>query len=419
MNRTSLGVCLFAMGIAAAQAQDGASVASSAVAEAPPVVADDDSGGVPDAFHGLLNRFQFHGAFAQGFVYGSGNNYLTMNTNSGSARWSEGALNLSIPINDNFHVGAQIHSYVMGQIGRGNLQVDWAYADYKVNEWLGFRAGKLKAASGLFSELEGTDTLYNWALLPQGIYEAEYRSFNLPVIGGEIYGAGPLPKLGRISYQLYGGERKVDSSDGSPLDCWELYQINEGKMRGPNYGGKLRWDTPLRGLTTALSYDHTRTYTDKAYFPTYPQYTYFSLDSVIGAEVYSVEYQRGRLDLSAEGRHTALWSSAVQETMPRNAWYVMGSYRLREKLTLGSYFSRIVGVNGDDVFSWSYYQPSNPAFYSNDFVANARYDVNRYVYVKGEGHYIDGELGAFFPASNPNGLQKVTRLAILRVGFTF
>ncbi len=28
---------------------------------------------------------------------------------------------------------------------------------------------------GLFNEIADTDTLFNWALLPQSIYEAEYR----------------------------------------------------------------------------------------------------------------------------------------------------------------------------------------------------------------------------------------------------
>jgi len=52
-------------------------------------------------------------------------------------------------------------------------------------------------------------------------------------------------------------------------------------------------------------------------------------------------------------------------------------------------------------------------------VANARYDINRFFYVKLEGHYIDGDLAAFYPGTNRNGLQKITRLGIARVGFVF
>jgi hypothetical protein len=45
---------------------------------------------------------QFHGTLSQGFIYASGNNYLTMDSNSRSARWSEGVVNLGMAITDNF-----------------------------------------------------------------------------------------------------------------------------------------------------------------------------------------------------------------------------------------------------------------------------------------------------------------------------
>jgi hypothetical protein len=97
----------------------------------------------------------------------------------------------------------------------------------------------------------------------------------------------------------------------------------------------------------------------------------------------------------------------------------MAAYHVSNKLTAGSYFSRVWGTSFNDTFRWVYYDPSKPEFYSNDTVVNARYDINRFFYLKIEGHYIDGYLGAFFPATNPNGLQKVTRLAMARAGFTF
>lgn len=153
-----------------------------------PTSAANDNGGEGklDKAHALWHRFQVHGTLSQGFIYGSGNNYLTMDTSDGTAKWSEGAVNASVPIRDNFRAGVQVHSYLMGQLGRGTVQVDWAYADYRLKEWLGFRAGKLKAPLGLFGEVEDTDTLYNWAMLPQSVYEAEYRSYNVPVLGGEL-----------------------------------------------------------------------------------------------------------------------------------------------------------------------------------------------------------------------------------------
>jgi hypothetical protein len=312
----------------------------------------------------------------------------------------------------------------MGQIGRGNVQIDWAYGDYRVRDWLGFRGGKIKAPMGLFNEIEDTDTLFNWVLLPQGMYEADFRSYNVPVVGGSIYGRIKLPKGGSVTYQLFGGQRGVTANDGSPLLTWQLYRIDQRAMSGYTYGGDFKWRTPIKGLTAGVSFDNARLYAPHANWPINPYGIplVLSIDSATSREIYSVEFQRGKLDLAAEGKHEPHWvanNGVAVGTTPRESWYVMGSYHFTDKLTVGSYFSRVWGTNFNGTFRWAYYDPSKPEFYANDTVANARYDINRFVYVKLEGHYIDGDLAAFYPGTNPNGLQKVTRLAIARVGFTF
>jgi hypothetical protein len=373
----------------------------------------------------LARRFQVHGTFSQGFIYGSGNNYLSMETNKGSAKWSEGSINVRTALADNLHAGAQLHSYFLGELGRGNAQLDWAFADYRAKQWMGFRGGKLKAPLGLFGEVEDTDTLYNWALLPQPMYEAEYRSFNVPVMGGEIYVTVSHAR-NRFTLQMFGGRRNVAGNDGSPALAWQLYSIELGSYSGYAYGANLKWETPVRGLTGGLFFDRSRTLAPHAYWPVNPYGVplYLKIDSAIAREIYSLRYQRGKLDLAAEGKHEPHWVAnngvpVLPGGSPRNAWYVMGAYHVTAKLTAGSYFSRVWGTSFVETFRWPAYDPSKPEFYSNDTVVNARFDINRFFYLKLEGHYIDGHLGAFFPTTNPNGLQKVTRLGIARIGFTF
>ena len=373
----------------------------------------------------LWRRFQVHGTFSQGFIYGSGNNYLSMDTNGGSAKWSDGAVNVRTALRDNLSVGAQVHSYFMGELGRGTAQLDWAFADYRVKEWLGFRGGKLKAPLGLFGEIEDTDTLYNWALLPQSMYEAEFRSFNVPVVGGEVYSSFRVGRS-RFTLQMLGGRRSVAGNDGAPALAWQLYGIELGSDTGYTYGADLKWETPIRGLTAGVFFDRSRTLAPQAYWPVNPYGVPLELriDGVIRRELYSLRFQRGKLDLAAEGKHEPHWVAnndvpVLPGGSPRNAWYVMGAYHLTNKLIAGSYFSRVWGTSFVETFRWPYYNPSKPEFYSDDTVVNARYDINRFFYLKVEGHYIDGHLGAFFPHTNPNGLQKVTRLAIARFGFTF
>jgi hypothetical protein len=88
---------------------------------------------------------QVHGSIQQGFVFSTGNNFLTMNTRDGSAAMTDGAFNLGSQLTPKLRVGAQIYSRNIGQLGNGALQVDWAFADYKFNSAFGVRAGKVKS----------------------------------------------------------------------------------------------------------------------------------------------------------------------------------------------------------------------------------------------------------------------------------
>jgi hypothetical protein len=135
-----------------------------------------------------------------------------------------------------------------------------------------------------------------------------------------------------------------------------------------------------------LSYDNARQHIPYAYWP--PQFNpyglpvYLAIDLALSREIYSVEFQHKELYLAAEGKHEPHWVSnngVPLGTLPRNAWYLMGAYHVSDKLTAGSYFSRVVGTSFIQTFIWVYYDPSNPAFYGNDTVANIRYDFNRFL----------------------------------------
>jgi hypothetical protein len=96
-----------------------------------------------------LSGIEIHGFVTQGFLYSSHNNYLTMQSSSGSVQWTEGAVSFSDALTDNLRAGIQLHMYQLGQLGGPNIQVDWASGDYRVNDYFGIRAGKVKTAVGL------------------------------------------------------------------------------------------------------------------------------------------------------------------------------------------------------------------------------------------------------------------------------
>ena len=158
---------------------------------------------------------QVHGFVTQGFVYSGGNNYLGMDTNSGSAGWTEGAVNINDQLTHRLRVGAQFHSTKLGQFGSWVPGVDWALADYRVNQWLGIRAGKVKIRWGLFNDTQDADPGYLWSLLPEPMYAVDWRTTNLSQLGAELYGRVRLGAgRGELGYSVYYGHYSYASNDG-------------------------------------------------------------------------------------------------------------------------------------------------------------------------------------------------------------
>ena len=162
-----------------------------------------------------LSNIQIHGFVTQGFLFSSNNNYLSTNSSAGSFLWTDGAVNVSDSLSDKLRVGIQLHMYQLGEFGGPFPYVDWALEDYKVNDHLGFRAGKFKTPLGLFNDSQDVDAVHLWALLPQSIYPTDNRSFTLSQLGGEMYGQWGLGKKGgKVFYRGYVGYRPMDLYGG-------------------------------------------------------------------------------------------------------------------------------------------------------------------------------------------------------------
>jgi hypothetical protein len=361
---------------------------------------------------GVLKRIQFHGDLSQGFLFSSANNYLTTESSDGSFRWTEGALNFRLPLTDNLKTGIQLHSYSLGQIGRQTVTVDWAFAEYKFNNYLGIRAGKVKTPMGLFNEVQDIDAAYPWVLLPQSVYPADMRSFHLAHTGFVAYGDFHLPgKAGSISWQGYAGSRSQARGEGFMLQLREEGTIL-GHASGPTLGADVRWTPPLSGLIIGASYLKTNLNAPTAVTDGAPAPGKFKYDT----EDFYAQYQKGKLELDAEFNIEPTWESWGGQPYhynPSRIWYLMGSWHVTSKLTTGMYYSRDFGFDSDTR------DRSDPGNYSKETALNARYDFNRFLYGKIEGHYIDGVANGFYPSNNPNGLDKVTKVLLARVGFVF
>ena len=196
---------------------------------------------------------QVHGWISQGFLYTNHNNWLTTNSTAGSGAMTNMGLNMSSQLTDRFQVGAQVYDRNLGQLGQYHPALDWAVADYRFKSWLGFRGGKVKTVLGIYNDTQDLDVLHTFALLPQSVYPIDLRDTTIAHLGGDVYGTIPLKKrLGDLAYTVYAGHRSDSIYSGYP---YLLSQFNVFFTRygGLQYGGDLRWSTPVKGLLLGVS----------------------------------------------------------------------------------------------------------------------------------------------------------------------
>ena len=165
-----------------------------------------------------------------------------MKSSSGSAQWTEGAISFSDPVTDNLRIGMQVHMYQLGEFGGSNVQVDWASGDYRFNDRLGFRVGKIKTPLGLFNDSQDVDSLFLWVLLPQSMYPVDNRGFNLAELGGELYGSLNLGKrAGSLQFQGHAGYGYLDPNGGY------CEQLEEKGLVFPDPPGERPWAPTCAG----------------------------------------------------------------------------------------------------------------------------------------------------------------------------
>lgn len=356
-----------------------------------------------------LSDVEIHGFVTQGFLFSSHNNYLTMQSSAGSLRWTDGAVSLSDPLTDSLRVGIQLHMYQLGQLGGSNLKIDWASADYRVNDHLGFRAGKVKTVMGLFNDSQDIDAIFLWTLLPQCSYPGDNEGFFLAHLGGEVYGYLPIGERGgKLRYDGYAGESYL------PLDGGFIKQLEDAGVLfttapgGKTYGGDLRWAAPWKGFLVGFSpmalAENGAAPGGSLHVPPFVMTAQYA------------QYTRGKFYLGGEydrapfNEVLTVGRTTIPMPMDLRSWYVMASYRLTRKIEAGSYYSHYINKATNT---------AQPANYAKDWVVSGRYDFNSYFYGKVEGHFLRGNGIGFYASTNPNGLAPNSNMLAAKVGFSF
>jgi hypothetical protein len=356
-----------------------------------------------------LAGIEIHGFATQGFLYSSHNNYLSMQSNSGSLAWTDGAISVTDSLTDNLRVGIQLHMYQLGELGGPNVQVDWASGDYSVNDHLGFRAGKVKTPLGLFNDSQDVDAVFLWILLPQSSYSVDNKSFYLAHVGGEVYGSVALgSRAGKLHYRGYAGQVYLDLTGGYLKESADHGLVFTSAPGGKVYGSDLRWASPLKGLTLGSS-AVVQAIDGKGPIGTDHIDPFF-----IHAEY--AQFEKGKFYFAGEYRRSPLsviltiGPAVIPIPLDNRSWFAMGSYRLGKKLQVGAYYSHYVNRAQDT---------NLPANYSKDWVASGRYDFNPYFYGKIEGHFLHGTGLGYYDSTNPNRLKPNSNMLAAKIGFSF
>jgi len=379
---------------------------------------------------------QAHGFFSQGFVDTNQNNWLTMGTNGGSFAMTEGGINLSSQLTDKFRVGAQVYDRDFGQLGKWHPELDWAVADYRFKPWFGVRGGKIKTTLGLFNDTQDMDFLHTFALLPQSVYPTDMRDDTLSHTGGDVYGTVGLPiRLGSLSYTGYAGGTQKSIYGGYPY-LLQVHGIYINKSGGLTWGGDLRWNTPLKGLLAGASYNDSDLRNTGTLNPSVAlggpdvSVPYWEASRRQFTQQFYGEYVLGNLRIDSEYRRFwrdfTIFNGQFEATINPNSWYTSVAYRVSKRLELGAYYSHfaiywIVTVPGQIEAP----SVSSPDRHLYDKVVTARVDVTRNVYVKVEGHFMDGYGGdamypdGFYWQVNPQGIKPNTNGLIVRTGYNF
>lgn len=330
--------------------------------------------GEPSPTEGEL---EIHGFVSQGFIWSTDNNYLAR-SERGSLEMTEVGLNLTKQLGDRLSLGVQLFARDLGPIGDYRASFDWFYLDYRLADWLGLRAGRVKLPFGLYNESSDVDSARVPILLPQSIYSVRNRDFLLAQTGVDLHGYVPVGPLGALDYRLYLGTIFLDLSSTAPSTASNLEVPYVA-------GGRLLWETPLEGLRLGGSLQALRLDFDYI-FPGAAAASHIklpalmrvaSLEHIVRDLLLAVEYSRWRTKIESDMPLPA----TVRASTTSERYYALASYRLSPWLSPAVYYSGLY-TNVD--------LREGRDSYQHDIAATLRLDLTPNLIAKIEGHFIYG-----------------------------
>jgi hypothetical protein len=371
-------------------------------AAAPAPAVDADSQSELPASSPSLPAILIHGFVSEGGFVSTSNDFIGASSR-GSLKFLDAGVNFSVQPLDQLRVGLQVVARRVGTISEDTPRLDWAVIDYRLQSWLGLRAGLIKIPLGLYNEYEDIDSARTAILLPQSLYPIRNRDALLSHIGFALYGNLGLGAAGELDYQAWTGTLTIPRS---------ALQITNATLDAVDAkyaaGGQLFWHTPLEGLRVGASFvqasidfdlrldsnavmqlvamDLLPAGSDGKLVVSQRPDTFWvgSAEYSIGAWLFAAEYARSLMH-----QQTTLPELIPTIDQDSERFYGMVTYRLSPLFELGTYYSVLHPDVHDRTGKSSKFSKRFLAF-QRDLAATIRFDVNDYWLWKLEGHFIDG-----------------------------
>jgi hypothetical protein len=386
---------------------------------------------ISDAYALQYEKIHIHGFVSQGYMLSDRNNYLA-DTQGGTFEFNDAALNFSRGFHPNLHVGCQLYMRDIGDVGNHKVEIDWAFADYRMTDLIGFRLGKIKLPHGLYNETRDIDMLRTFIFLPPVYYDISRSTINA-MNGIDTYGNYQFESLGSLEYQIQFGAKRIETDSG-----WSRYMERRGmNITGFDTNfvqcGKLTWYPTIEGLrigVTGIFFDiNADAEIDMLPLPSQyhisgPDLQYqlnnFNvivnyIEYTIQEMIFAAEYMTFRGDLIIKALAPKHQPTVLDIPIKTDAYYFSMTYRLTDFFEIGGYYS---------VF-WPDSSDKNGKSLSQDYLAwhkeaaiCFRFDITDSLVFKTETHLIDG--GALMmPQDNPEGIDQRTALLLLKLSLSF
>lgn len=354
-----------------------------------------------------LAAADIHGFLSQGYIKTDHNNYFT-DTEKGSFEFHEIGINFGTKLAPRFRAGIQLFAHDFGDIGNDEIQIDWAHVDYRLNEMLGVRLGRIKTPLGLYNETRDIDAVRAHVLLPQSVYMEHYRRIMIATNGLGIYGILNANILGKVRYQLQGGNIDIGKDSGlekrwqSDVGPWA---VDVDISASNAIAGKIAWESPRNGFKLIFSTLRHALSIDTRFVNN------FVLEAdvkVANFEILSAEYTWQALTLKAEHlffiRTVAMDQINLRLNQTSEGYYGGMSYRFFSWLETGAYYSEFYYQKGDktgeeslELYRQIFVGRSQGAiqFYQKDTCVAVSFDIHSNWVIKLEGHKMSGVSSLF------------------------